>query len=163
MDAVSPSNFGHLRAHDEQLVRLGSLAERYFPDDPNTSLLKLRQLAEALAQLTASRVGLFAGADEKQADLLRRLQDHGILPREVGSLFHEVRKAGNDANHKLAGDHQREIVRRVESIFGLADAVEARWRSARAQVERLTPALLAKAFLGELVPQDPNNEPPAPC
>ncbi|WP_457394667.1 type I restriction-modification system endonuclease [Roseateles sp. P5_E1] len=106
MNAVSQSNFGHLKAHDDQFVRLGLLAERYFLDDPNTCLLKLRQLAEGLAQLTASRVGLFASADEKQTDLLRRLQDHGILPREVSALFHEVRKAGNDANHKLAGDHR---------------------------------------------------------
>jgi hypothetical protein len=30
---------------------------------------------------------------------------------------------------------------------------------ARAQVEQLTPALLTKAFRGELVPQDPNDEP----
>jgi len=106
MNVVSPSNFGHLKVHDEQLVRLGMLAERYFADDPNTCLLKLRQLTEGLAQLTASRVGLFTVAEEKQADLLRRLQDHGILPREVGGLFHEVRKAGNDANHKIAGDHR---------------------------------------------------------
>lgn len=87
-------------------MRLGLLAERYFPEDPNTCLLKLRQLAEAQVQLAVSRVGLFTSADEKQADLLRRLQDHGIFPREVSSLFHEVRKAGNDANHKLAGDHR---------------------------------------------------------
>ena len=33
--------------------------------------------------------------------------------------------------------------------------------AARTQVERLTPALLAKAFRGELVPQDPNDEPAA--
>ena len=46
---VSP-NFSHLRPYDEQLFRLGSLAERYFPDDPNTALLKLRQLGELLAQ-----------------------------------------------------------------------------------------------------------------
>ena len=106
MSREHASNFGHLKAHDEQLVRLGLLAERYFADDPNTCLLKLRQLAEALAQLAASRIGVFTGPEEKQADLLRRLQDHGILPREVSNLFHEVRKAGNDANHKLAGDHR---------------------------------------------------------
>lgn len=80
-----PSNFTHLRAHDEQLLRLGQLAERYFPEDPNTCLLKLRQLAELLAQLVASSVGLFTSPDEKQADLLRRLQDQGIVPREVGN------------------------------------------------------------------------------
>ncbi|MBL8470697.1 MAG: hypothetical protein JNM98_02760, partial [Rhodocyclaceae bacterium] len=77
------SNFGHLKAHDQQLVRLGMLAERYFADDPNTCLLKLRQLAELLAQLAASNVGIFTSPDEKQADLLRRLQDQGIVPREV--------------------------------------------------------------------------------
>jgi type I restriction enzyme R subunit len=51
------SNFAHLQEHDEQLLRLGMLAERYFPDDPNTSLLKLRQLAELLAQRIRSRGG----------------------------------------------------------------------------------------------------------
>jgi type I restriction enzyme R subunit len=35
------SNFAILRSHDEQLLRLGLLAERYFPDDPNTPLVKL--------------------------------------------------------------------------------------------------------------------------
>jgi type I restriction enzyme S subunit len=54
---------------------------------------------------------------------------------------------------------QAEIVRRVESLFALADAIEDRTAAARAQVDRLTPALLNKAFRGELVPQDPNDEP----
>lgn len=103
------SNFAQLKAHDEQLERLGLLAERYFADDPNTSLLKLRQLAEAMAQSVASRVGIYTSADEKQIDLLRRLQDHGILPREVSGLFHEIRKAGNDANHNLAGDYRQAL------------------------------------------------------
>lgn len=54
---------------------------------------------------------------------------------------------------------QAEIVRRVETLFAYADRLEARYQQARAEVERLTPALLAKAFRGELVPQDPNDEP----
>lgn len=104
------SNFGHLKAHDQQLVRLGMLAERYFSDDPNTCLLKLRQLAELLAQLAASNVGVFASPDEKQVDLVRRLQDQGIVPREVAGLFTEVRKAGNDANHRMGGDHRTALL-----------------------------------------------------
>lgn len=56
-------------------------------------------------------------------------------------------------------DEQAEIVRRVETLFALADTLEARLATARALVERLTPALLSKAFRGELVPQDPNDEP----
>src|ERR1043166_186613 len=40
------ANFDFLGKHDAQLVRLGGLAERYFKDDPNTSLIKLRQFGE---------------------------------------------------------------------------------------------------------------------
>jgi len=56
-------------------------------------------------------------------------------------------------------DEQTEIIRRVEALFALADQVQARYGAARARVDKLTPALLAKAFRGELVPQDPNDEP----
>jgi hypothetical protein len=100
------TNFAHLEQHDEQLVRLGMLAERYFADDPNTALLKLRQLAEFLAQLVAAKVGLYTSREEAQYDLLRRLQDQGILPREAAQLFGEVRRAGNAANHAIIGDHR---------------------------------------------------------
>lgn len=58
-----------------------------------------------------------------------------------------------------AQDEQQEIVRRVEALFAVADRLEARYQTARAQVDQLTPSLLAKAFRGELVPQDPNDEP----
>ncbi len=56
---------------------------------------------------------------------------------------------------------QHEIVRRVDILFAFADRLEARLATARRQVEQLTPALLAKAFRGELVPQDPADEPAA--
>lgn len=58
-------------------------------------------------------------------------------------------------------EEQKEIVRHVENLFALADKLEARYTTARAQVDKLTPALLAKAFRGELVEQDPNDEPAA--
>ena len=54
---------------------------------------------------------------------------------------------------------QAEIVRRVEDLFAFADRIEARLATAQKTVERLTPATLAKAFRGELVPQDPSDEP----
>jgi type I restriction enzyme, S subunit len=46
---------------------------------------------------------------------------------------------------------QHEIVRRVELLFAYADRLAARHAAALAQVEQLTPSLLAKAFRGELV------------
>jgi type I restriction enzyme, S subunit len=61
---------------------------------------------------------------------------------------------------KLPGELEREeIVRRVEALFAKADRIEAQYKIARQQVDRLTPALLAKAFRGQLVPQDPTDEP----
>jgi type I restriction enzyme S subunit len=56
-------------------------------------------------------------------------------------------------------EEQREIVQRVEDLFKTADALEARYLKAKAHVDRLTQSILAKAFRGELVPQDPNDEP----
>lgn len=54
---------------------------------------------------------------------------------------------------------QKEIIRRVENLFAFADRLEARHTAARTQAEKITPALLEKAFRGELVPQEPNDEP----
>ncbi len=96
---LPPTNFAHLQEYNEQLLRLGMLAEKYFAEDPNTCLLKLRQLAELLAQMVAAQVGLFVAADEAQYELLRRLQDQGILPREIAQLFGGIRRSGNSANH----------------------------------------------------------------
>ncbi|WP_349616820.1 restriction endonuclease subunit S [Azotobacter salinestris] len=58
--------------------------------------------------------------------------------------------------HKL---EQTEIVRRVEQLFAFADQLEARVKAAQTRIDRLTQSILAKAFRGELVPQDPNDEP----
>lgn len=46
---------------------------------------------------------------------------------------------------------QQEIVRRVEALFTTADALKARYRTAKAHVDKLTQSILARAFRGELV------------
>lgn len=56
-------------------------------------------------------------------------------------------------------EEQKEIVRRVEQLFKFADQIEARCTKAKQYVDKLTQSILAKAFRGELVPQDPNDEP----
>lgn len=54
---------------------------------------------------------------------------------------------------------QTEIVRRVESLFKLADQIATRYNVAKDSTDQLTQSMLAKAFCGELVPQDARDEP----
>ncbi|EPM5537316.1 restriction endonuclease subunit S [Vibrio cholerae] len=56
-------------------------------------------------------------------------------------------------------EEQKEIVRLVDQYFAFADTIEAQVKKAQARVDKLTQSILAKAFRGELVPQDPNDEP----
>ena len=49
---------------------------------------------------------------------------------------------------------QEEIVHRVEALFKVADIIEKRVVAATARSEKLTQAILAKAFRGELVPTE---------
>lgn len=117
MQAVTTANFEFLHSHDRNLVRLGGLAERYFRDDPSTALIKLRQFAELLAKLIAAHHALYLGEREGFEDLLRRLAYERIIPREVGSVFHAIRKIGNAAAHEAKGGH-------AEALSGLKFARE---------------------------------------
>jgi len=54
---------------------------------------------------------------------------------------------------------QEEIVNRVEQLFTFADKIAARYTKAKAMLDKLPQSILAKAFRGELVPQDPEDEP----
>jgi type I restriction enzyme S subunit len=56
-------------------------------------------------------------------------------------------------------EEQKEIVARIKAAIARANRLEAEAARARALLDRLESALLAKAFRGELVPQDPNDEP----
>lgn len=56
-------------------------------------------------------------------------------------------------------EEQLEIVRRIESAFAKIDRLAAEAKRALDLVGKLDEAILAKAFRGELVPQDENDEP----
>lgn len=54
---------------------------------------------------------------------------------------------------------QKEIVRRIDRTFAEIDRMVSEATTARRLLDRLDQAVLAKAFRGELVPQDPADEP----
>lgn len=56
-------------------------------------------------------------------------------------------------------DEQKRIVAEIETRFERADAMELAVQNALDTAEKLKQAILKKAFRGELVPQDPNDEP----
>lgn len=56
-------------------------------------------------------------------------------------------------------DEQREIVRRIETAFAKIDRLKAEAAKALKLLGHLESRILAKAFAGDLVPQDPEDEP----
>ncbi|GGK95648.1 type I restriction-modification system endonuclease [Deinococcus radiotolerans] len=109
MPSSPPSNFEDLSRVEPLLAQLGTLAERYAVQDPNTALLKLRQYGELLARVIAARSGHLLDEDETQVARLARLQREGVLPREVWQLLTELRRAGNEANHAFTGEKQQAL------------------------------------------------------
>jgi type I restriction enzyme R subunit len=97
------SNFSHLADVDRQLVRLGELAGRLFHIDPPSCIGKTRLFAELLAKEVAARAGQLFDAQTTFEELLRRLRDDGLLPRDVSELFHYIRRVGNVAIHENVG------------------------------------------------------------
>jgi type I restriction enzyme R subunit len=105
------SNFEFLKQHDELLFRLAETAERCYASDPNTSLIKMRQLAEALAQNIAASVGVEYGKNVKQIDLLNNLEYTLKLADNVKDAFHTIRKLGNIANHEYLSSSHRDALK----------------------------------------------------
>jgi len=98
------ANFDHLKELSPELHRLAVLAERFFAEDANTSLIKSRQFGEYMVKEIAALSGeLEAEGRETTFDLLRRLRVGQIVPREIADIFHAVRKSGNEATHDLGG------------------------------------------------------------
>ncbi len=89
------------------------------------------------------------------------------------SQYEEIRKqaAGGNQPNLNAGkikswivnfpplEEQKEIVSRIEAFFERADLIEQQYELLKEKIEHLPQAILAKAFRGELVPQDPTDEP----
>lgn len=109
LDDNRKSNFDFLAEHDPLFVEIACSAERAFASDPNTTLFKLRQLGEALAQHIAVLNGTEFDERTTQADLLYKLNRELKLEPVVRELFHTLRIEGNKATHKFRTKHKEAI------------------------------------------------------
>lgn len=100
------SNFSFLAEHDPLFVELACAAERAFVGDPNTTLIKLRQLGEAMAQHIAVLTGIEFDETTSQADLLYKINRELKLEPIVRELFHTLRIEGNKAAHQFKTQHK---------------------------------------------------------
>lgn len=100
------TNFDFLSEHDPVFLQLAVAAERAFSSDPNSTLIKLRQLAEALAQDLAARAGIAFDETTTQADLLWKLNREIRLDPAIRDLFHTLRIEGNKATHQFQTQHR---------------------------------------------------------
>ncbi|MCT8127244.1 type I restriction-modification system endonuclease [Alishewanella sp. BS5-314] len=105
------SNFEFLKKHHEWLFKLAESAERNFVPFPNTTLVNMRQLGEAIAQTIASRVGIECGVEVKQIDLLKELDYVLRLDDNVRDAFHTIRKLGNSATHVFDSSTHRDALK----------------------------------------------------
>ena len=90
--AAPVGNFGFLSEHAPSLLRLCVGAERNYHDDPNTTVIKLRQFGEAVVKHLAAVFNITAYADQSQAELLKALQIRRLIGRNVADLLHFLRR-----------------------------------------------------------------------
>lgn len=68
---LQPANFAYVQQPDPLLHRYASLGERYFAEDPNGSIVKMRQFAEALTHAVAAGFGIPASTEDEFVAVLR--------------------------------------------------------------------------------------------
>lgn len=119
MPSQPSPNFAFLAHHDARLVALGTQAELHFASDANVTLYKLRQFCEVLAKRAAAKVGLLLDPREDLLRVIHALHERSAIGVTQRDLFHQLRKAGNEAVHNLAGT-QSEALHQLKVAHQLA-------------------------------------------
>ena len=132
-----------------------------------SSGLKIARISKVdLPALLLQRVGRFKVEDEITSDFVYLyLQSPFFLlhigAQATGALVPHI--SANDIESAIVPlpplDEQNEIVRFTVEALAMADHAEESAASSEAELMQLDQSILAKAFRGELVPQDPSDEP----
>ncbi|GAA0804872.1 type I restriction-modification system endonuclease [Psychrobacter piscatorii] len=100
-----PSNFNFMQEHNPIFLELAINAERVFKSDPNTTLIKMRQLGEALAQDLATKNNIPFDREMNQVQLIGRLKYEMRIDNNIVTEFHSLREEGNKAVHNFKTSH----------------------------------------------------------
>lgn len=93
------SKFAFFKSENFQLVELASGAEYCVESYPDISIIRIGQFAELLAQQIAKQKGLNIKYDEKQSDLIQKLENNGFINSQNSNYFHLIRQTRNKAVH----------------------------------------------------------------
>ncbi|QPJ64625.1 MAG: hypothetical protein G3M78_04150 [Candidatus Nitrohelix vancouverensis] len=121
------AEFKFLKRHEPQLHALLVLAANYPKDDPQASLIRLRQFGELLARVWIQKLHVFSENTEPYIDLLDRVREQGKLEPEVYAGLNTLRLEGNKALHFFIGDKEsaqsnlklaKKLARAFDARFG---------------------------------------------
>lgn len=84
------SNFVFLKEHDQLFFQLTNSAEQAFVRDLNTTLIKMRQFGETIAQDLATRCGITFDERVSQSDLLYQISRKLSLDPDIRNVFHDL-------------------------------------------------------------------------
>ena len=124
--------------------------------DPSFSHISGEIISLVMPDSEKMWLSLFMRSQKGRAEIESKATGNELSMRNIGQ------KALLDIHVPYPSDDEKnEIVCRVEALFAQADIVEKQYRAAKQCLDHLSQSLLVKAFRGELVPQDPNEEPAA--
>jgi ATP-dependent DNA helicase RecQ len=107
--------FNLLQSIDNNLFELVISADNHLNNDPNITLIKLRQFGEVLANLCASKLGIVREQKETQQILLNRLHKEGGIRSRVIHMFHQIKNSGN--NDREEAEKMLEIAHKLSIWF----------------------------------------------
>jgi type I restriction enzyme, S subunit len=87
--------------------------------------------------------------------LQRQIEERSKATAQSNLFLGEIKQLKIPFPSLMEQDH---IVEKVENLFTFADQIEGNYNLAKDQVDKITGSVLAKAYRGELVPQDPSDE-----
>ncbi len=150
-----------IAAHRLKVYRPGTLIVAMYGEGRTRG-----QVAELRIDATINQACAAITVDQQQANaafvklvLLSQYEQTRALAEGGAQPNLNLSKVRGIALHLPLGPEQVEIVRRVGELFAFADSVESRVAAAAGRTRKLPSLTLSKAFRGELVPQDPNDEP----